>query len=48
VSLFTDWQSKRINEVWIKSRVLGEGQVFDATPEFFGAKRATKILHPIA
>ena len=47
VSLFTDWQNQRINEVWIKSRV-EEGQVFDATPEFFGAKRATKNLHPIA
>jgi alditol oxidase len=47
VSLFTDWQNKRMNEIWIKSRV-GEGQLFDATPEFFGAKRATKNLHPIA
>ena len=47
VSLFTDWQNQRINEVWIKSRV-GEGQAFDATPEFFGAKRATRNLHPIA
>ena len=46
VSLFTDWQKQRINEVWIKSRV-EEGQVFDATPEFFGAKRATRNLHPI-
>ncbi len=47
VSLFTDWQNQRISEVWIKSRV-EEGQAFDATPEFFGAKRATKKLHPIA
>jgi xylitol oxidase len=47
VSLFTDWQNQRISEVWLKSRV-GEGQSFDATPEFFGAKRATKNLHPIA
>jgi xylitol oxidase len=47
VSLFTDWQNKRINEVWLKSRV-EEGQAFDATPEFFGAKRASKNLHPIA
>jgi len=47
VSLFTDWQNQRINEVWIKSR-MAEGQAFDATPEFFGAKRATKNLHPIA
>jgi alditol oxidase len=47
VSLFTDWQNKRINEVWIKSRD-DRGQSFDAQPEFFGAKRATKNLHPIA
>jgi xylitol oxidase len=46
VSLFTDWQNQRINEVWIKSR-MQEGQPFDATPEFFGAKRATRNLHPI-
>jgi len=47
VSLFTDWQKQRINEVWIKSRV-EPGAAFDATPEFFGAKRATRNLHPIA
>jgi xylitol oxidase len=47
VSLFTDWQNQRMNEVWIKSRD-EKGQAFDATPEFFGAKRATKNLHPIA
>jgi alditol oxidase len=47
VSLFTDWQKQRINEVWIKSRVEA-GRAFDATPEFFGAKLATRNLHPIA
>jgi alditol oxidase len=47
VSLFTDWQKQRINEVWIKSRV-DEGQAFDATSEFFGAQRAIRNLHPIA
>jgi xylitol oxidase len=47
VSLFTDWQKQRINEVWIKSRV-EEGQAFQATAEFFGAKLATRNLHPIA
>ncbi|HWZ26399.1 MAG TPA: D-arabinono-1,4-lactone oxidase [Verrucomicrobiae bacterium] len=47
VSLFTDWQKKRVNEVWIKSRVEA-GQSFNATPEFFGAKLATRNLHPIA
>jgi xylitol oxidase len=46
VSLFTDWQRQRVNEVWIKNRV--EGQAFHATPEFFGAKLAPRNLHPIA
>src|ERR1700733_372249 len=47
VSLFTDWQMQRINELWIKSRV-GDGQPFAAPQEFFGAKLAVRNLHPIA
>lgn len=47
VSLFTDWQKQRLNEVWLKSR-MEPGQAFNATPEFFGAKLATRNLHPIA
>ncbi|GAB3952483.1 FAD-binding protein [Spirosoma harenae] len=47
VSLFTDWQKKRVNEVWIKRRIEA-GKTLDAKPEFYGAKRATKNLHPIA
>jgi xylitol oxidase len=47
VSLFTDWQKQRINEVWIKSR-MESGVEFKAVPEFFGAKLATRNLHPIA
>jgi len=47
VSLFTDWQKDRIREVWIKSRDEA-GQAFQATPEFFGAKLATRNLHPIS
>jgi alditol oxidase len=47
ISLFTDWQNQRINEVWIKSRE-EKGQAFDPTSDFFGAKRATRNLHPIA
>ncbi|HEV3252129.1 MAG TPA: FAD-binding protein [Puia sp.] len=46
VSLFTDWQSENINEVWIKTRV-AEGENLELKPEFFGAKLATKNLHPI-
>jgi xylitol oxidase len=47
VSLFTDWQKQRVNEVWLKSRTEA-GQAFEAKPEFFGAKLATRNLHPIA
>jgi len=47
VSLFTDWQKQRINEVWLKSRVEPD-QEFHTTPEFFGAKLAARNLHPIA
>jgi len=47
VSLFTDWQKKRINEVWLKHR-MENGKSFDAPAEFYEAKRATKNLHPIA
>ena len=46
VSLFTDWQNKRINEVWVKRRV-EEGDAPDAQPEFYGARLATRNLHPI-
>ncbi len=46
VSLFTDWQKERVNEVWIKSRV-EDGQASDAAPEFFGASLATRNVHPI-
>lgn len=45
VSLFTDWQTDLINEVWIKSR-LDDGKDHSG-PEFFGAKGAQKNLHPI-
>jgi xylitol oxidase len=46
VSLFTDWQKQRVNEVWLKVRE--DKESFHAPREFFGAKAATKNLHPIA
>jgi xylitol oxidase len=46
VSLFTDWQNRNFSEVWLKSRTERE-QAFEAAPDFFGAKRATRNLHPI-
>ncbi|REA62333.1 FAD-binding protein [Dyadobacter luteus] len=44
VSLFTNWQSQDITEVWIKRRA-DDTRV--AEKEWFGAKLATKNLHPI-
>ncbi|MCE7063464.1 D-arabinono-1,4-lactone oxidase [Dyadobacter sp. CY343] len=45
VSLFTNWQSNAIQEVWVKFKV-GDN-AFKAEKEFFGGKLATKNLHPI-
>lgn len=47
VSLFTDWQSDTINEVWIKTRT-NDGPGYDSVKQFFGAAAATKNMHPIA
>jgi alditol oxidase len=47
ISLFTDWQKQRFNEVWVKSR-MEQGSEFPARPQFYGAKLASKDLHPIA
>ncbi|MCU1319381.1 MAG: xylitol oxidase, partial [Edaphobacter sp.] len=47
VSLFTDWQNHRITQVWIKRR-LGPGVSPTFAPEFFGARLATRKLHPLA
>jgi xylitol oxidase len=46
VSLFTDWSKDTINQVWVKKRVSAEDPA-DAPAELFGAKAATKDLHPI-
>ena len=37
VSLFTDWQEERINEVWVKRRVEDGRRRREARPEFYGA-----------
>jgi alditol oxidase len=47
VSLFTDWRSATINQVWLKRHV-PEGISIHTEPELFGAKLATTRLHPIA
>jgi xylitol oxidase len=46
VSLFTDWQEGRVNEVWLKRRI-EKGTTLSADPEFYGATLATKNVHPI-
>ncbi|MBV8437657.1 MAG: FAD-binding protein [Silvibacterium sp.] len=46
VSLFTDWQNHRMTQVWVKRRI-EPGTAQKWAPEFFGAKLATKKLHPI-
>ncbi len=46
VSLFTDWQSDYINEVWIKEKV-NPDIMYRPMSEFYGAKAAVKDLHPI-
>ena len=47
VSLFTDWQNHRATQVWIKRRV-ENGTPTPIEPDFFGAKAATRKLHPLA
>jgi xylitol oxidase len=47
VSLFTDWQQHRATQLWIKRRVPA-GDANTWRPEFFGAKLATRKLHPLA
>jgi len=46
VSLFTDWGSDSINEVWVKSRV-DDAANSTAKDDFFGARPATTNVHPI-
>ena len=46
VSLFTDWQTDNINQVWVKS-VSNENQKVTAPADFFGATAATRNVHPI-
>jgi xylitol oxidase len=47
VSLFTDWQYHRATQVWVKSRIQA-GKKIPVRNDFFGAKPATRNLHPVA
>ncbi|MEH7121586.1 FAD-binding protein [Neobacillus vireti] len=46
VSLFTDWQDERFNQVWLKSK-LTDDETFSFGEEFYGAKAAKENLHPV-
>jgi alditol oxidase len=46
VSLFTDWEKQRVNEVWLKCR-MDEAPRFENKPEFYSAKSANRNVHPI-
>jgi xylitol oxidase len=46
VSLFTNWQNHNINQVWIKDRAKSAEKAA-IPPEFYGAKAATRNMHPI-
>jgi xylitol oxidase len=46
VSLFRDWQTDAINQVWLKRRIRSS-EVLDWAPEFFGARRLVQRRHPV-
>jgi xylitol oxidase len=46
VSLFTDWQTDTINQVW-KKTVTRDDDNSVAAPEYFGATLANRNVHPI-
>ncbi|SEB59418.1 D-arabinono-1,4-lactone oxidase [Terriglobus roseus] len=47
VSLFTDWQKNRVNQVWIKDKVAADATQQPQPPMFYGATLQTAKLHPI-
>ena len=46
VSLFTDWQSERVNRVWVK-RQITDGDAPDAARPWFGTTDAPEDRHPL-
>jgi len=47
VSLFTDWQRNRVNQVWIKDKATADAPQKPLPPMFYGATLQTAKLHPI-
>lgn len=46
VSLFTDWETESMNQVWMKRRIV-DGKNLEAELNLFGASPATRRMHPI-
>ncbi|MFD2202021.1 FAD-binding protein [Shivajiella indica] len=46
VSLFLDWKTNLINEVWVKKK-LQKGETPDFPKELFGAPMASENVHPV-
>ena len=46
VSLFTDWQTENINQLWIK-QIAKDTKLVDATPALYGSVQADRDVHPI-
>ncbi len=47
VSLFTDWQEERFNQVWLKQTITEQDAV-ELNTDFYGAELANVNLHPIS
>jgi xylitol oxidase len=47
VSVFTDWRGETAQTVWVKVRVADAAPESALRPDFFGAVRATKKMHPL-
>ncbi|MDZ7718846.1 MAG: FAD-binding protein [Balneolaceae bacterium] len=47
VSLFTDYQSDMVNQVWIKQKIEDETDLPEPESDFFGARLAERHVHPI-
>jgi xylitol oxidase len=47
VSLFTDWETETVNQLWVK-RIVKDGEKLSAISNLYGTTSATKRMHPIA
>jgi alditol oxidase len=47
VSLFTDWETEIINQLWVK-RIVKDGKKLSAITNLYGTTPAAKRMHPIA